>query len=204
MAQLELLPPYACIFDMVVPSWVVDQAVVDRACALWQSLPAGDRLFINSIFHDARVLRGFLTAPGSCNHHHAHDGGCILHSVETAEFASSIARDKPHLDRNLLVTTALVHDSGKAMEYVRTRNGRWRISEYGRHIGHKIGGIQLATLAASRVRGMNSRRKQALFHMLACSYAPGWVGLRAPSTPEAAVLAAIDRVSAEAGRGLSA
>ena len=99
LTPLSLLGPGQCIFDMAVPHWIVDHSVVDRACALWATLPKQDRLFINSVFHKPRVLKGFLAAPASCNDHHAFDGGCLLHSVEAAELADFVSATKMNLDR---------------------------------------------------------------------------------------------------------
>jgi hypothetical protein len=189
-----------CIFDTALPNWITDEHVVDRARNLWASLPAEDRQFVNAVFHESRVLHGFLAVPGSCRHHHAHDGGCIEHSVQAAELASSLAVQSLQLDRDLLVTAALIHDSGKALEYVRCKSGRWRMSRYGRRVGHKVGGIQLATIAMTKCPGMRPERKESLLHVLSSSYAPSWAGFRPPASREAALMAAIDRVSAEAGQ----
>ncbi len=199
LEPLDMLSSDYCIFDTALPYWISDKTVVDRACRLWGSLPDEDRLFINAVFFDPRVLRGFLMAPGSCNHHHAHDGGCIEHSVESAELAETLAASSRNLDRDLLITTALIHDSGKALEYTRTGTGKWQMSRYGRRVGHKISGIQLATIAMTRCPAMSGRRKESYMHMLACSFAPAWVGLRKPDIPEAAAMAGLDRSSAEAG-----
>lgn len=196
---LEMLPAEYCIFDTALPHWVTDKNVVDRACRLWASLPDEDRLFLNAVFLEPRVLRGFLRAPGSCRHHHAHEGGCIEHSVESAELADVLAASAHHLDRDLLVTAALIHDAGKSIEYVRSQSGEWQMSRYGRRVGHKVSGIQLATIAMVRCPTMSRRRKESYTHMLACSHAPAWAGFRRPDSPEAAALAGLDRSSAEAG-----
>ena len=196
---LNMLSAENCIFDTARPQWICDQGVVDRATRLWATLPDDDRMFLNAVFLDPRVLRGFLMVPGSCRHHHSHDGGCIEHSVESAELAETLAASSRHLDRDLLITTALIHDSGKALEYTRTRAGKWQMSRYGRRVGHKISGIQLATIAMTRCPAMSGRRKEAYMHMLACSFAPSWVGLRKPDIPEATAMAGLDRSSAEAG-----
>ena len=119
--------------------------------------------------------------------------------AESAELAETLAASSRNLDRDLLITTALIHDSGKALEYTRTGTGKWQMSRYGRRVGHKISGIQLATIAMTRCPAMSGRRKESYMHMLACSFAPAWVGLRKPDIPEAAAMAGLDRSSAEAG-----
>lgn len=193
--------PNVCIFDLANPDWVVDASVVDRAVLLWSSLGCDYREFINAVFIRPRILRGFLCAPASVRHHHHYDGGCIEHSVIVAEFADILARQNPNLDRDHLVTTGLIHDCGKAIEYKRARKGRWELARYGQRVGHKIAGVQLATVAMAQCPALSSERKEALLHTLAASYAPSWAGFRPPRTVEAAVLSAIDRASAEAGRG---
>lgn len=202
LESVSTLGQDVCIFDTALPHWISDQATVDRARDLWASLPAEERTFLNHVFIDPSVLRRFLAVPGSCRHHHCHEGGCLAHSVEVAELSAELAT-RYELDRDLLVTAALVHDSGKAMEYVRCREtGRWLMSRFGKQVGHKIGSIQLATLAMSRCPNMPARRKESLLHLLSCSYAPSWAGFRAPATREAELLAAADRASAQAGQML--
>ena len=199
LEPVETLGANACIFDLAIPHWIINPAIVDQATALWATLPSEDRQFVNAVFSEPEVLRKFLSAPGSCRHHHAHEGGCIEHSVQTAEIAAAIAAESPHLDRDLLVTIALVHDAGKALEYEQSRNGQWYMSRVGKEIGHKVSGIALAATAMARCDTMKPRRKESLMHMMSCSYGPAWAGLRAPRIPEAHVFSSIDRLSAEAG-----
>ena len=188
-----------CIFDLALPHWVIAKPIVDQAATLWATLPVQDRQFINSVFIEPDILRRFLSVPASCRHHHAHEGGCVEHSVQTAEIAAAIAARSPHLDRDLLVTIALVHDVGKSLEYEQGRNGNWYMSRIGQRIGHKVSGIALATAAMARCIDMRQTRKESMLHMLSCSYGPAWAGLRSPRIPEAHVFSSIDRLSAEAG-----
>lgn len=187
-----------CVFDFAAPDWVVDQSVLDRARAVWGLLGRDYRLFVNALFLDAPLLKAFLSVPASRAHHHAYRGGCIAHSVETAELAATVAAAVPGVDRDLLVTSALVHDCGKALEYEMDDHGKWRFTSYARLIGHKVAGIQLATMALSRCPTLDAKRREALLHALCCSYAPSWVGLRAPASREAALASTVDRLSAEA------
>jgi hypothetical protein len=109
LAPIAALGPEQCIFDLALPHWIVDQRVVDRACSLWASLPANNRALINSAFNDPELLHRFLTDQGSTKANHAHAGGLLLQSVEAAEYAVSISSTMKYLDRNSLVTTALIN-----------------------------------------------------------------------------------------------
>lgn len=188
------LPDDICIFDLVLPQWVLDGEVIDGLTNIWRGLSTTYRAFINTVFADQRLMRGFLVAPGSVRHHDAEDGGCARHTLMVARHAEAICALNPHIHRDLLITAALLHDIGKAYEYTRTQYGRWRMSSYGRRVGHKISGIQVVTLALSRFPDLSAAERENLIHALSSSYAPTWVGLRAPATREALALSAIDRL----------
>lgn len=193
---VEHLPDDTCVFDLALPQWVLDGEVIDGLTAIWRSLSDTYRAFINTVFTDQRLMRGFLIAPGSVRHHDAEDGGCIRHTLMVARHAEAICALNPDIHRDLLITAALLHDVGKAYEYTRTQHGRWRMSGYGRRVGHKISGIQVVTLALNRFRTLPPADKENLIHILSSSYAPAWAGLRAPATREALALSAIDRLCA--------
>lgn len=193
---VQRLPDDICIFDLVLPQWVLDGEVVDGLTKIWRSLSATYRDFINAVFADSRLLHGFLVAPGSIRHHDAEDGGCVRHTLKVVRHADAICALNSHLHRDLLITAALLHDVGKAYEYTRTQHGRWRMSSYGRRVGHKISSIQVVTLALSRFPDLPAADKENLIHILSSSYAPSWAGLRAPATREAFALSAIDRLCA--------
>lgn len=192
--------PDTFVLDLAWPQWIVDQGIVDRARATWIRLSPPFRKLINATLSNDMVMRRFLKAPGSISHHHSRLGGCIEHSVETAEYVVSLATQMPEIDLDLAITGALMHDVGKSIEYVQLRNGRWKMSSYGRNVGHKIAGVQLLTLAMVRCPEIPSNKKERLINILAGSYAPAWVGLRKLATREAELVAGADRLSAQCDR----
>jgi len=49
--------------------------------------------------------------------HHAYPGGLLVHTVNVAKKCSAIASVSPYMDRELLITAALLHDIAKTREY---------------------------------------------------------------------------------------
>lgn len=197
----ELVPaiavsPDICGLDLATPNWVINQEAVDRLSAIWNTLAAEYRELINAVLADTDVLRGFLMAPGSLRHHDAETGGCLAHTVRVATMAMAISDLSPELNRDLLVTGAIVHDIGKSIEYSQNKHGRWTMTRFGKQVGHKVGGALLISAAAKQCQLLTHEQEEDILHMLTCSFAPTWAGYRTPSTLEAMALSAIDRLCA--------
>ncbi|CAK8053757.1 3'-5' exoribonuclease YhaM family protein [Eupransor demetentiae] len=62
-------------------------------------------------FHD-----DFLNYPAAKKNHHAFSGGLAFHSLSIAHLAESVADQYPQLNRDLLLSGALLHDLGKVIE----------------------------------------------------------------------------------------
>ena len=185
-----------CALDLATPSWVVDQGIVDALSDIWRTLAPPFRELINAVLSDTAVLKGFLKAPGSVRHHDAVSGGCLDHTVRVAKMAVAIANLTPELDRDILVTGAILHDIGKSFEYRQNDYARWGMSRFGKRVGHKIGGALIVGTAAKQCRLLSSGQLEDLLHLISCSYAPTWAGYRLPATAEATALSAIDRLCA--------
>jgi 3'-5' exoribonuclease len=59
----------------------------------------------------------FAVAPAAVRNHHAYRHGLLEHSVVVAEVAATVAASFPTVDRDLVVTGALLHDVGKTLTY---------------------------------------------------------------------------------------
>lgn len=65
---------------------------------------------------DGEFWPRFADAPAATHNHHAYRGGLLEHSGEVALLCERLAGALPHLDRDLLLTAALLHDIGKIEE----------------------------------------------------------------------------------------
>jgi len=185
------------LFRTALPGWRVDRGLLDRAHALWASLPRPHRQLFNAIFWDGERFRRLCTGPSSIEGHHADHAGNLRHTVEVAEQVRALSVDRGYVDRDLLTLAAMLHDAGKAEEYRLQVDGSWGMSDRGRLIGHRISIIEwvAASLARWRIR-LPEGHEQALLHILgSVAHAPAWMGLREPQMPEADLLSLADRLS---------
>jgi len=95
-----------------------------RYCPRPELLPRLDRLvnsistpqlkcFLNGIFLDQQLTKLFLSVPASMKHHHSHEAGLLLHSIECAEF---VMNSYPVVDseKDIGIIAALLHDIAKS------------------------------------------------------------------------------------------
>ena len=133
--------------------------------------------------------------------HHAGRGGLLAHSVEVALICDHICDVFPGLDRDLLVTAALLHDIGKLREMRHDlRAGEY--TEHGILVGHVNSG---AAQVLSKTSEMPSSLRNHLTHLILSHHErPEYGAAKEPNTPEAVVLAHADAISAHATTGLEA
>lgn len=166
---------------------------------------------VDENFRDDDTLRRFFAAPASMKGHHAYARGLLDHAVDTAQIVGrEVAEGRKSCDFDTAMTAALLHDLGKTMEYDTSVKGSDRLvpSTRGVLVGHKLTGMELITQAATRLHDLaaisNAKvpvltddQLAALIHALTACPAPDYVGLRSPITPEANLVAAADRMSAD-------
>ena len=99
----------------------------------------------------------------------------------------------------IAVLSALLHDVGKADEYKRNSNGYWEMTDRGKLLGHRVTVIEWISIAREKWHVQISEAQYfSLMHALtATPYAPAWMGLRSPVTPESFLLSAADRMSGQ-------
>jgi len=68
--------------------------------------------FINSIASDTKLVQQFITVPASMRHHHSHDAGLLIHSIECAEIVMNLYPVN-EVEKELGVVAALLHDIAK-------------------------------------------------------------------------------------------
>jgi len=76
------------------------------------------RDLLNTIFGDEEFSKLFFQSPAASLNHHVRIGGLLEHSVHLAQLCDNVAEFfKDFVDRDLLVSGALLHDIGKAYSY---------------------------------------------------------------------------------------
>jgi 3'-5' exoribonuclease len=109
------------------------------------------------------------TSPGRAPAgHHAYLGGLLEHTVAVATLALEVCQLHPRLDRDLLLSAAIVHDLGKTREF--TYGAEIERSREGRMLGHVELGLRL--IARHVPGGLDSERRLALEHCVLLHHGP--------------------------------
>jgi 23S rRNA maturation-related 3'-5' exoribonuclease YhaM len=152
---------------------------------------------ICEVLTHADIAPGFFLAPASVAGHHAVAGGNLRHAVEVAlTVARPVEGEGGELDCDLAIAAALLHDTGKALEYEAKGNGAWQMSLRGKLIGHKLTGYEYVA-AAIRDCNLAPERALSLLHCLSATNAPAYVGMRSPGCLEAQIVGMADRLSGQ-------
>ena len=204
LALIEHPLPTFNIFDTVPPTWVADRKLVDGAGELLDQLPRHLRHLVIAILWDGFRFRRFCEGPSSLQDHHAYRNGNLRHTVEVARHALDIARSYPQANIGVCLAAALLHDVGKADEYVSCGPDYWIMSDRGKLVGHR-NTIQAWIASALSTNRINLPEKVHFSLVHALTSAPGaeWLGIRQPATPESTILSIADRLSSEKDMMLS-
>jgi 3'-5' exoribonuclease len=118
------------------------------------SLPA-----LGSLGSDSRPGSG-RAGSGRSSSHHAYLGGLLEHTVAVASMTLELCTLHPSLDRDLLLSAAIVHDLGKTREFV--YGAEIARSREGQLLGHIELGLRLLALHAPQT--LEDERRLALEH----------------------------------------
>jgi 3'-5' exoribonuclease len=100
--------------------------------------------------------------------HHAYLGGLLEHTVAVATLALELCALHPRLDRDLLLSAAVVHDLGKTREF--TYGAEIARSAEGRLLGHVELGMRI--LARHAPASLEGERRLALEHCVLVHHGP--------------------------------
>jgi 3'-5' exoribonuclease len=154
------------------------------------------RRLVFAFLDDDEIGAAFKAAPAAKRLHHAWLGGLLEHVLTLVRVCLATAPFYPEVDRDLLVTGAILHDIGKIREL------QWRSSFSYTLEGQLIGHISIA-------QGMLREKVQALApfpeklrvlveHMILSHHGKYEFGSpKLPMTPEAILLSALDDLEAK-------
>ncbi|MEA1963842.1 MAG: HDIG domain-containing protein [Candidatus Aerophobetes bacterium] len=113
-----------------------------------------------------------------------HIRGVTRVSIEAEKALKSIYKDKVKVNRDYLISGALLHDIGKLLEY-REENGKFTQSRSGNLLRHPISGVGLC---------YSQGIPEEVMHIIASH---SWEGDRSKRTPEAVIVHHADFINFE-------
>jgi 3'-5' exoribonuclease len=119
---------------------------------------------LQSFLTDADFVKKMKQAPAAKIMHHAYLGGLLEHTVSVTRLLGRICEHYPRLDRDLLVTGAILHDIGKLEEF--SYQLQLDYTDAGRLLGHVVLGVQLVQEKINKIKGFPSDLSLALQHLI--------------------------------------
>ena len=122
------------------------------------------KALLGLFFDDETFVKEFKMTPSAVVHHHNYIGGNIEHVVGVLNICETLCKVNKGLDRDLLVTGALLHDIGKMRTY---RYSTFiDITDEGRFISHALLGERMVSAAVEQLEGFPKDLAMKLAHMI--------------------------------------
>jgi 3'-5' exoribonuclease len=151
---------------------------------------------LRSFFDDAAFFEAFTAAPAAKLYHHAYLSGLMEHTVAVAEMCDFVGQQYGRVDRDLLVTAALLHDVGKTRELAFETTIDF--TDAGRFLGHVIQGVTLVSEKAKELPSFPETKLQQLLHCVVSHHGElEWGSPKRPKTIEALILHHVDNLDAK-------
>lgn len=133
----------------------------------------------------------FIEAPAARRMHHAYVGGLLEHTLSMATLSLILADHYPHVDEDLLLAGALLHDAGKTLEY--DIGDGFYFSDDGRLVGHIVRTVTMVEKAAAELDHFPPENLRHLVHLLVSHHGTKEYGSPVvPKTLEAVLLHQVD------------
>jgi 3'-5' exoribonuclease len=143
------------------------------------------------------TLEQFSTAPAAKKMHHAYIGGLLEHTLSVTGLAEKIADHYPGLDRNILITGALLHDLAKIREFSFDALP-FDYTDQGRLLGHLVIGVDMVRRAAADIDELSPQRLDQVCHLILSHHGRHEFGAPVlPMTQEAILLHHLDDMDAK-------
>ncbi len=139
----------------------------------------------------------FSKIPAGKAWHHAYISGLLEHTLEIVRICDLMCEFHKEIDRDLLITGALLHDFGKTQEL--TVESGFEYTDKGRLIGHIVIAAIEIEKACNQISGFPERLKDQIIHLVLSHQGKlEFASPVVPKTIEAIVLYHADELSAKA------
>lgn len=150
---------------------------------------------VSSILQDKKDI--LITCPAAFRLHHAMIGGLMLHTMSIVKMAEEICRIYPNINKDLLLSGAILHDVAKTWEFEFSKTGLVKsYSTEGELIGHLVKGAMYVEEKAKQLNIANEKIT-LLEHMILSHHGvPEFGSPVRPMFLEAEILSSLDTLDA--------
>ncbi|OFW62260.1 MAG: hypothetical protein A2Y74_02695, partial [Actinobacteria bacterium RBG_13_63_9] len=151
---------------------------------------------LQTVFGSDGFFEVFATAPAAKVYHHAYLGGLLEHTVAVAEMCDFVGQQYGRIDRDLLLSAALLHDVGKTQELAFETTIDF--TDAGRFLGHVIQGVTFISEKVAKLPSFPEAKLQQLLHCVVSHHGElEWGSPKRPKTIEALILHHVDNLDAK-------
>ncbi|MBU5613426.1 3'-5' exoribonuclease YhaM family protein [Geomonas azotofigens] len=193
VSELKRVPEESVALADFLPETDSDiSAMVGELHALVASLTDPDLArLLRCFFEDPELMAQYRTAPAAKGMHHVYLGGLLEHSLAVAKLVDAMVPLYQGLNRDLLVTGALLHDIGKVREMTYLRC--FDYSDEGKLLGHITIGVEMLQERIALLPGFPVELAMLLKHMILSHHGQYEYGSpKRPKTLEATILNYLD------------
>jgi 3'-5' exoribonuclease len=196
--QLNVTSIERCAEGTVDASDFLQAAPIDRDAAFQELLTFIDRIdtapvreLLHAVFNDPALAPLFKTAPAAKTLHHACIGGLLQHTLQVTRLAWDVSAHYPHVNRDLLIAGAMLHDIGKIYEL--SFRDSFDYSDQGRLIGHITIGVEIISSKISLIPEFPDALALIMKHLILSHHGEYiFASPRRPKTLEALLLNYLD------------
>ncbi|RJP92563.1 MAG: HD domain-containing protein [Desulfobacteraceae bacterium] len=151
---------------------------------------------LNRFFNDAQWVEKFKRAPAAKMMHHAYIGGLLEHTLSLAVLVNRVADHYSGIDRDLLMTGAILHDIGKIEEF--EYSVRIDYSDAGRLVNHIVIGLEMLGEKIAQVENFPENAALLLKHLIVSHHGAREFGSpEPPKTLEGLLLNYLDEIDSK-------
>ncbi len=148
------------------------------------------------IFDDTEIASAFKKAPAAKAIHHDYIGGLLEHTLSITRLACDMSKHYAHVNRDILIAGAILHDIGKIYELSYDRS--FDYTDAGRLEGHIVLGVEIVNSKISLIPDFPKELALVLKHMILSHHGQLDFGSpKRPKTPEALLLSYLDDIDAK-------
>lgn len=122
------------------------------------------RALLSAVYLDKSIKNDLFRAPAGKLWHHCYEGGLMEHTLNVCRIVDSVAVHFNQIDRDLLLTGALLHDIGKINEF---DSGNFiEYSDEGRLCGHISMGFHIVAGYIEKIEKFPQELRNKLLHLI--------------------------------------
>lgn len=153
------------------------------------------KLLIKTIFNEDNFKK-FSNSPAGKSWHHAYVHGLIEHTLEIVKICDLMCDIHPEINRDLLISGAMMHDFGKTEEL--SVDASFNYTDKGKLIGHIVIAAMIVNQETKKISGFPEELKNNLLHIILSHQGKlEFASPVVPKTLEAITLYQADELSAK-------